>query len=242
MHSVVSRVYTRLYETRASKHFIAPYCQWQYGDREHYRKFMPGRNKVDYESFQDFFTRDFKEPVSVSSESIWPCEGEVCDVETPIASKQVNIKGDVRPIRTIFGEAASLIPDDYHFTNVFLHNKNYHHIHAPVTGKILRLERIPGKLLLLRPRAYPGRPSLPALHNERVNLDLEDGQGRRWFLSIVGGPAVATIRLPEEVRLGATVTIGQKIASFHMGSTCCIASPIAPSIRVHQSVSVGQPF
>ncbi|QQR79340.1 MAG: hypothetical protein IPJ69_08110 [Deltaproteobacteria bacterium] len=110
IHSAVSRFYTRLYETKLSRYFIEPYCEWQYQDRNHHLKFLPGRNKSRYESFQDFFTRDFKEPLKITSEAIWPCEGEVCDYEESISEKLINIKGDLRPIRAIFGDTEGLIP------------------------------------------------------------------------------------------------------------------------------------
>lgn len=241
-HATVSRVYTRLYETRASRYLIRPYCSWQYRDSKHYLKFRPGRGKKYYESFQDFFTRDFKTPPKIHTAVAWPCEGLVCDLEKSISDKHVDVKGDHRPIRSIFGQSGLKIPKKYSFINVFLHNKNYHHIHAPVSGTITDIERIPGKLLLLRPYAYPGRPSLPAFHNERVNVTLTDRYGRPWFLSIVGGPAVATVQLPEKITRGQKIKVGDKIASFLMGSTCCIASPMAPRISLHDEVFVGHSF
>ncbi len=241
-HAAVSRVYTRLYETRASRYLIRPYCSWQYRDRDHHLKFRPGRGKKHYESFQDFFTRDFKAPLKIKSSVAWPCEGVVCDLERSISNKCVDVKGDSRPIRSIFGKSGHKIPKKYSFINIFLHNKNYHHIHAPVSGTITDIERIPGKLLLLRPYAYPGRPSLPAFHNERVNITLTDSRGRPWFLSIVGGPAVATVELPQKVKMGGKIKIGEKLASFLMGSTCCIAAPLIPHVSLNEEVFVGHSF
>lgn len=50
--------------------------------------------------------------------------------------------------------------------------------------------------------------------------------GRPWYLSIVGGPGVATINISESVQIGAQVSIGSEIASFRIGSTCCIDGPL----------------
>lgn len=241
-HLAVSRFYSAIYKTRISRLFIRPYCWWQYGNAKYYQQFKPGGGLAKYRTFQDFFTREFKEAVKVEGAYAWPCEGLLCDKTPLCGAVPVKVKGERRHIRTIFGEAANEIPDDYFFYNVFLHNNNYHHIHAPVSGRVKRIERIPGDLLLLRPWAYKDYPSLPALRNERVNIDLEDEQGRLWYISIIGGPAVATIYLVDKNRLGGTFQVGEKIGGFHMGSTCCMACPVETDVPLGDNVLVGQSF
>ena len=105
-----------------------------------------------------------------------------------------------------------------------LHNNNYHRIHAPVKGKVTRMERIDGDLVLLRPWAYK-QPSTPALRNERINIDIIDEQDRKWYLSIVGGPGVGSIVVIDGIEVGTEVNVGEEISLFLLGSTCCIASP-----------------
>ncbi|MFT6633949.1 MAG: hypothetical protein ACJAS4_003923 [Bacteriovoracaceae bacterium] len=46
------------------------------------------------------------------------------------------------------------------------------------------------------------------------------------MLSIVGGPLVGTIKLPNHLSKGSRISIGEKLASFEMGSTCCLISPL----------------
>lgn len=237
-----SALLAKFYHTKVSRFFIKPYCLWQYKDMNHYKKFSPGSGGTNYKTFQDFFTRNLLNPPMIESESVWPCEGYLCEIGKVQNLDLVKVKGETRHLRTVFGDASHRIPNDYFFSNVFLHNNNYHHIHAPVSGKITRIEHIPGELLLLRPWAYQKNPSLPALTNERVNVDIEDQNGKTWFLSIVGGPLVATINLPKKIKLGATVNISEKIASFAMGSTCCMASPIPPQNKTGDMVNMGDPI
>ena len=239
---VISATISRLYETSFSRLMIAPYCLWQFGSWFHYCQFVPGGGKSRYETFQDFFTRDFASPPIVSDKGIWPCEGFLCEKGKVSEIPHVKVKGEVRNLRTVFGGSGPEIPNDYHFTNIFLHNKNYHHIHSPVSGVVKSVEHIPGELLLLRPWAYRKTPSLPALTNERVNVSLQDDQNQKWYLSIVGGPMVATINRGPGLKEGHRVAVGEKIASFRLGSTLCMVSPVPPAIPAGIWVSVGHPL
>ena len=143
-------------------------------------------------------------------------------------------------MRVIFGQGGENIPDNYYFSNVFLHNRDYHRIHSPINGIISRIEHIPGDLVMLRPWIYANDPSHPALRNERVNVDITDKNGKIWYLSIVGGPAVGTIELNEKTQLNSKITAGEELATFLLGSTCCMASPIALNKDVGKNVQIGE--
>lgn len=204
---------------------------------------MPASGGPSYLNFQDFFSRQLIEPLSIEKEAIWPAEGLLCEYGKVKNTQLVTVKGQKRHLRKIFGEGGRNIPDEYYFSNIFLHNNNYHRIHAPISGRISRIERISGDLVLLRPWLYSNDPSLPALRNERINIDIVDESGYTWFLSIVGGPAVGTIELPNEIRVGSEIKTGKEVAIFLLGSTCCMASPIACfNTSVGQMVSVRDDF
>lgn len=84
--------------------------------------------------------------------------------------------------------------------------------------------------MLLRPWIYKNDPSLPALRNERINAEVTSNQGERWFLSIVGGPALGSILMAQDTTVGSMVSIGQELGTFLLGSTCCIAHPLPQSM------------
>lgn len=239
----LSKFYAQLYDKSYSRYIIGPYCKFNYEDSSYLEQFKPASGKNTYQSFQDFFTRVFKEPLQINSEAAWPCEGLLCEYGQVKETQLVNVKGEKRNLRKIFGKLGHAIPDDYYFSNVFLHNNNYHRIHSPVSGTITRMEHIPGDLVVLRPWIYKNDPSLPALRNERINVDIKSDRGEHWFLSIVGGPAVGTIVMAQCLDIGSLVNIGQELGTFLLGSTCCIASPI-PVIHASlgSQVSVGDPL
>ncbi len=239
----ISSFYAKLYNKPFTKHFIAPYVRFYYADSCYLDKFQPPEGKNTFESFQDFFIRRFKTLPENRSMWIWPCEGLLCDEGFVRDMGTTKVKSDERFIETIFGLSRGSIPDDYCFSNIFLHNKNYHRIHAPVKGIITRIQHIPGDLIVLRPWIYKQDPSLPAFTNERYNIDITDSKGRIWHLSIVGGPAVGTIKLPDTISIGSGIEKLDELALFYLGSTCCMAVPERP--RYHSKntfVEVGATY
>lgn len=228
----ISSAYASLYDKRFSRRIIPAYLSVNYSDKNYLEKFKPPNGKKQYDSFQDFFTREFKVRPESESPWVWPCEGLLCDSAKVKEIETVKIKCDKRNVATVFGVADDTIPHNYSFTNVFLHNKNYHRIHAPIKGTITRIQHIPGDLVVLRPWIYTETPSLPAFRNERYNVDIKDVNDRIWYLSIVGGPAVGTIELSDGIWVGNQVEKLKEIAVFYLGSTCCMAAPIVP--RFHE--------
>ncbi len=239
----ISAWYSSFYNKPISKSIIEPYVRLNYSDKNYLEKFKPPNGKSDFECFQDFFIREFKTLPQAESPHVWPCEGLLCDEERIDSLRLVCIKSDIRTVSAVFGIDDKTIPKDYTFTNVFLHNKNYHRIHSPIDGTISRIQHIPGDLVVLRPWIYKENPSLPAFRNERYNIDLIDKNGKTWYLSIVGGPAVGTIALAENIKVGNKVSKLQELSLFYLGSTCCMAAPISP--RYHNKntfVEVGVPY
>ncbi|MEM1336383.1 MAG: phosphatidylserine decarboxylase [Bacteroidota bacterium] len=243
LQKAISAWYASVYTTALSKYLIKPYLAVNYSDRDYLNKFTPPQGKTNFDSFQDFFTREFKDLPKNPSPWVWPCEGLLCEEGKVNSIQVVHVKCDERNVNTVFGLPDGTIPSNYTFTNVFLHNKNYHRIHAPIDGTISRIAHVPGDLVVLRPWIYKQNPSLPAFRNERYNIDITDPEGRIWYVSIVGGPAVGTIALDPKVKVGAAIKKLHQLGLFYLGSTCCMAAPLSP--RFHEKntfVEVGMSY
>lgn len=238
----ISKVYANIYNKSFTKYIIGPYCKFNRLDKSYLDQFVSESGNKHYSSFQDFFTRVFKQPLKITTSFIWPCEGLLCDYGKVSSFDKVNIKGDHKTIKSIFGTVGANLPDHYYFSNVFLHNNNYHRIHSPSHLQVEDIEHIPGDLVMLRPWLYKEAPSLPAMRNERVNLRLTDEIGRNWYLSIVGGPAVGTIVLADRIKIGYQLSIGEEIGKFLLGSTCCMVSPENTETQNLTRVCVGQKY
>lgn len=238
----ISGMHALVYQMHWSRILVRPYARLQYGANTGavFREFSPASGGLSYENFQDFFSRRLAVPRSIHSETVWPCDGLLCETLTVDETSIVTVKGEKRHIRAIFGSHGDEIPNGSYFANVFLHNRDYHRIHSPVSAKVVWVERLKGDLRLLRPWAYKHTsPSIPALTNERVNVCLIDGSEQKWYLSIVGGPGVATIEGFDHLVPGTQVTCGSELATFKMGSTCCMVSPIPFSASVDRYVRMG---
>lgn len=242
---LISFAYTRVYDTKASQLFIKPFCKMHNINEAYLALFQSSQTQNStYTSFQDFFCRSLIAPIKPDSKLIWPCEGYVCEQGQISELKTVQIKSDKISIKNVFSAQKNIVPDNYFYTNIFLHNQNYHRIHAPISGRITRIEKIPGELSILRPWFYKKNDvSKPALRNERVNIDITDSSQRTWFLSIVGGMAVGTIELVSNIALEQFVDCGQEIALFKLGSTVCLATPlILEKLPYLKKVFVGEPI
>ena len=222
----ISSGHAFFYEQSWSRILIKPYCNAQYGGHEHiFSQFVPASGGSKYRNFQEFFSRRLAAPRAIGSHVVWPCDGLLCEVGVFSDDLLVRVKQQMRQVRLIFGPHGSDIPNGWYFSNIFLHNRDYHRIHSPIDGTVTFIEKISGDLLLLRPWLYKDNPSFPALKNERVIVGIRDDLGRVWQLAIVGGPGVATITGYEHLRPGMPVKRAEELAYFMMGSTCCIASP-----------------
>ena len=177
----------------------------------------------------------------IQAEPIWPCEGYICDWGLFSQKERSKVKGQSLDLNTIFN-SENTVTKDYFFTNIFLHNHNYHRVHSPVSGKISKLTRIPGSLVFLRPWFYPrGEASTPAFRNERLIIEMLDLRGRPLYLAMVGGFGVGSIEINSDISLGTFVTVGQELAKFNLGSTVCLATPFATQIEKYLDlVNVGQ--
>jgi phosphatidylserine decarboxylase len=223
-----SRAYSCLFNLSLSRYLIAPYCRIHDLDEVYLAHYVAADGCATYRNFQSFFSRKLAAPLTATTETCWPCDGILCESSPLNEVRDVYIKGARIDARQIFGADSSQIPKNYAFVNIFLHNKDYHRIHTPVGGVITSIARVPGKLTILRPWMNGSQPSAPAFINERLNICVRDLHNRSWFLSAVGGPAVNAIQVAGNLSVGSSLRVGEELAFFSLGSTCCLAAPIFP--------------
>ena len=236
----VSRYFSLFFKTELSRLIILPYCLFYGIDEDYLSRFVSDSGDTTYKSYDDFFNRKYKSFPRAQSQMIWPCEGYVCDWKIVESGKSSFIKGDHYELGAVFDVPNDQIENHY-FVNVFLHNHNYHRVHAPVDGEIVSIKRVPGGLVFLRPWFYKRQDvSYPAFKNERVIFEIKDKQNQTWYMAMIGGFGVGTIKYDDQLK---EITKGQEIGRFHLGSTVCIASPYQiNNLSYLQKVSVEQPL
>lgn len=237
----ITRIIFYITKHALSRYLIQPYCYLMYEDKNYIDSFTPASGN-NYLNFQDFFTRKYKILPYGSKENMWPCDGMLCEYSQISKISNSNVKGNNISVEKIFGKVSKKIPETHYYSNIFLHNKDYHYIHAPADGVITRIEHISGELIMLRPWFYNKSPSYPAFRNERVNVDITTVDGNIWYLSIVGGLGVGTITMSRKCKEGNKIYVGQELGKFSLGSTCCIAAPVATHKKTGNTVSIHEGY
>jgi phosphatidylserine decarboxylase len=153
-----------------------------------------------YTSLQEFFTRKLRPGARlVASESdavVAPSDGVVCDASVVSAGKLLEAKGSVFTLSDLLadGELADRL-DGGPYLVTYLSPRDYHRVHAPVSGKITGWTHIPGRLFPVGSRSVARETGLFA-RNER-------------FVTVMDGAAGLSV-----VVMVAAVGVGHITATF----------------------------
>ena len=199
-----------------------------------------------YQSFNDFFTRPLKQGARSLATSTWvsPVDGAISQLG-PIRKDQVfQAKGHSYSTTALVGGDAALAKqfEDGHFATLYLSPKDYHRIHMPCDGRLLRMIHVPGELFSVNPATARGVPGLFA-RNERVVCLFETPHGP-MVLTLVGATIVGSMATtwhgvvnpprPGQIRdwryddQAISFRQGDEMGRFLLGSTVVMLFPKGP--------------
>jgi phosphatidylserine decarboxylase len=200
----------------------------------------PARSE-DYASFNEFFTRALKpgvRPIDASSDSIVaPSDGTLMEFGALDHDSMLQAKGMTYSLAALLAEDPAEVRTfiDGSYATIYLAPRDYHRVHTPVAGRLLRASYIPGERYSVNAATARAVPRL-FCRNERVVCWLEADFGRVAVVlvgalnvssvSITGrgeipsGPA-HTWQPPEHVRLAK----GAELGRFNLGSTVVALFP-----------------
>ena len=148
-----------------------------------------------YKSFNEFFTRPLKEGVRPLASSTWVCpvDGAISHCGAIELDQIFQAKGHQYSTRALVGGDAALAAQfqNGQFATLYLSPRDYHRIHMPIAGKLLRMIHVPGDLFSVNPTTARGVPGLFA-RNERVVCEFETAQGP-MVLVLVGATIVGSM-------------------------------------------------
>ena len=148
-----------------------------------------------YKSFNEFFTRPLKEGVRPLASSTWVCpvDGAISQCGAIELDQIFQAKGHQYSTRALVGGDAALAAQfqNGQFATLYLSPRDYHRIHMPIAGKLLRMIHVPGDLFSVNPTTARGVPGLFA-RNERVVCEFETAQGP-MVLVLVGATIVVSM-------------------------------------------------
>jgi phosphatidylserine decarboxylase len=151
---------------------------------------------ASYHSFNEFFTRALREGVRPMSDVdfVSPVDGAISQFGIIEHDQIFQAKGHRYSTTALVGGDAKLAAlfDHGSFATLYLSPRDYHRIHMPCDGRLLRMIYVPGTLFSVNPTTARGVPGLFA-RNERVVCVFESANGP-FVLILVGATIVGSMQ------------------------------------------------
>jgi phosphatidylserine decarboxylase len=151
---------------------------------------------ASYKSFNDFFARPLKanaRPIAVA-DFVCPVDGAISQFGAIDDHHILQAKGHRFTTTELVGGDKDLAAQFCHgsFANLYLSPKDYHRLHMPCNGKLLRMIYVPGALFSVNPITARGVPNLFA-RNERVVCVFESPEFGPFVMVLVGATIVGSM-------------------------------------------------
>ncbi len=191
-----------------------------------------------YTNFDAFFTRRLRDGARRIDDSklVSPADGRLVAAGAVRPNLAITVKGREYDVAELCG--SSQAAKDYaggEYAVIYLHPRDYHRVHSPVDGKVVRVRSMPGDLF---PVNAIGERHVPRLfvRNQRVSIVVDSESLGRVDVIMVGATIVGRItttalggtRTPvgdHEISPAMTVRRGDELGTFHLGSTVVLLLP-----------------
>ena len=148
-----------------------------------------------YASFNEFFTRALAPGVRplAAADLVCPVDGSISQFGRIERDRIVQAKGHRYSTTALVGGDRTLGEAfvDGAFATLYLSPRDYHRIHMPCEGRLVRMIHVPGTLFSVNPTTARGVPGLFA-RNERVVCVFEGAHGP-FVLVLVGATIVGSM-------------------------------------------------
>ncbi len=218
-----------------------------------------------FASFDAFFTRQLRpglRPLDADPHALLsPADGLIAELGPIDVGCTLRVKGRNYTVGELIGdERAASVYAGGNFVIVYLSPRDYHRVHAPVTGRVRSLRHVPGTLFPVNDIGLEHVPRLFA-RNERVVVEQESAQHGAVATVMVGAIGVGRITLSfdDDVVTNDGTEFGERVYSehdapvlergaelgaFHLGSTAIVftgpASGLSFVRHVGESVRFGE--
>ena len=148
-----------------------------------------------YATFNDFFTRALKPGMRPIADAalVSPVDGAISQFGDIQGEQVFQAKGHHYSATALVGGDSALASrfTDGSFATLYLSPRDYHRIHMPCDGRLMRMIHVPGDLFSVNPATARGVPGLFA-RNERVVCVFEAAHGP-FVLVLVGATIVGSM-------------------------------------------------
>jgi phosphatidylserine decarboxylase len=214
-----------------------------------------------YPSFNAFFTRALKpnaRPIAPElSTLVSPADGAISQAGDIRAGRIVQAKGMDYTAAELLGDSAEAAHFEAgSFATVYLSPRDYHRLHMPVAGDLLRTLHVPGRLFSVATWTAESIPRLFA-RNERLVCVFQTPHGRvavvlvgAIFVSSIDTVWAGTVTPPYAPKIitddqppATHLEKGAEMGRFNMGSTAIVLTErrlqFAPEIAAGQPIKMG---
>lgn len=149
-----------------------------------------------YRTFNEFFTRALRSgarPIA-DADFVSPVDGAISQFGKIDEDQIFQAKGHNYLTTALVGGDIALAEQFRHgsFATLYLSPRDYHRVHMPCDGRLMRMIYVPGALFSVNPTTARGVPNLFA-RNERVVCVFEGAQGP-FILVLVGATIVGSMQ------------------------------------------------
>ncbi|ELA08947.1 phosphatidylserine decarboxylase [Moraxella macacae 0408225] len=193
----------------------------------------------DYQSFNDFFTRELKDGVRPIDQKdggvVCPADGKVSQIGQIKQNQILQAKGKNYDVGQLLADhKLGKAMQDGSFATIYLAPTNYHRVHMPFSGTLVQTIYIPGQLFSVNHETAENIPDLFA-RNERCVCVFDTEFGTACVV-LVGAMIVAGIETVATGKLKRTDQIqtqnhnltlqkGDELGRFYLGSTAIVLLP-----------------
>jgi len=217
---------------------ILAYCKAYQVDLDEYE--IP---EGGFQTFDDFFTRKLKpnsRPIDSDPQAVLsPADGRLEDAGVIEVSSTLRIKGRNYSVSELLEDRlASTLYAGGQFAVVYLSPRDYHRVHAPVSGPVRLVRHVPGTLFPVNAIGLRHIPRLFA-RNERVVVEQGTSDHGPVSTVLVGAIGVGRISVSFEPQVitndgrscgeivfgegsGPKLERGGELGAFHLGSTVIV--------------------
>lgn len=188
-----------------------------------------------YPSIGHFFIRDLREGLRpIESDFVSPVDGVLRNFGLVENGRLEQIKGKTYTLARFLGDAENAKRyENGSFFNLYLSPQDYHHVHSPVSGRIVRSVHIPGKLWPVNDWSLANIDELFSI-NERVVTYIDSHLGLAAVV-MIGATNVGKISVSYDTFISNAagknqpaardydpaidIAAGARLGTFHMGSS-----------------------
>lgn len=194
----------------------------------------------EYESLNEFFTRRLKpgaRPIDPGAHTLTsPVDAVITGLGPIREGLRFEVKGQEYTVGELLNESPRTVNyDNGYFFVLYLSPRDYHRIHAPVSGRIEEKEHIPGKVYPVNDFGLRVMRRVLS-RNERLVTYIRHEHGEVAVVK-VGALNVSSIRYAEG--LADRVDKGDELAMFEFGSTVVLLTE-SGTFRPRGDLSCGQ--